>query len=133
MGHRGAAAQKDKIGRWEIMIYASIDYPASQVTIHRDPGCRYIEKRPGARRRGLRLDVNSFSTEIRRLAQGEYPMGKGPSVDTLWLEVEFGDEDFELATVLYVKRLLGRQYRSIETARVTVDCPPELRGELKGR
>jgi hypothetical protein len=112
------------------MIYASIDYPASQVTIHRDPGCRYIEKRPGARRRSLRLDVNAFSTEIMRLARGEYKMGTGPGVDTLWLEVEFGDEAFELATVLYVKELLGRRYEAIERARVMVDCPPELRGEL---
>lgn len=113
------------------MIYASIDYPASQVTIHRDPGCRYIEKRPGARRRSVRLDVHTFSTEINRLAQGDYRMGKGPGVDALWLEIEFGDETFELATALFVKRLLGRRYRPIEEARVTVCCPPELRGELK--
>ena len=112
------------------MIYASIDYPASQVTIHRDRGCRYIEKRPGARRRSLRLDVNSFSTEIKRLAQGGYKMGKGPGVDTLWLEIEFGDEAFELATALFVKQLLGRRYEPIGEARVTVCCPPELRGEL---
>ena len=112
------------------MIYASIDYPASQVTIHRDPECRYIEKRPGARRRSLRLDVNTFSSEIRRLAQGAYKMGTGPGVDALWLEVEFGDEPFELATVLYVKEILGRQYPPIEAARITVCCPPELRGEL---
>jgi hypothetical protein len=115
------------------MIYACIDYPTSHVTIHRDPDCRYVEESAWARRRKVRLDANTFSTEIKRLAQGAYRLGSGSGGDTLWLEIQFGDQEFELATALFVKKLLGRRYKPIREARVTVCCPRELRGELSPR
>jgi len=38
-----------------------------------------------------------------------------------------------LATALFVQKLLGRRYKPIREARVTVCCPSELRGELASR
>ena len=97
------------------MIYACIGYPTSHVTIHRDPGCVYVEDRTWARRRKVRLGANTFSTEIKRLAQGDAGRrpGSGSDGDTLWLQIHFGDQAFEVVTDLYVKKLLGRRYKPI--------------------
>jgi hypothetical protein len=103
----------------------------SVVTIHRDPGCVYVEEGDWARRRKVRLDANTFSTEIQRLAQGAYRMGSGSGKDTLWLEIHFGDEAFEEATALHVRKVLGQRYKPIRESRVTVCCPYQERRELE--
>jgi hypothetical protein len=59
-------------------------------------------------------------------------LGSGSGDDTLWLQVRFGDREFELATVHFVQKLLGRRYKPIREARVTVCCPHASRGELAG-
>ena len=59
-----------------------------------------------------------------------YRLGSGPGLDTLWLEIHFGDREFELAAALFVETLLGRRCKPVREARVTVCCPSEVRGEL---
>ena len=115
------------------MIYACIDYPTSHVTIHRDPDCVYVGEDTWAQRRKVRLDANTFSTEIKRLAQGDYRLGSGSGNGTLWLQAHFGDQQFEIATIRFVQKLLGQRYKPIREARVTVCCPPEFSGELAPR
>ena len=112
------------------MTYERIDYPLSHVTIHRDPDCPHLEERAWARRRKVRLDLATFSAEVRALAQGDYRFASKSGRNSLWLQIDFRDQEFELAVALFVQRLLGRRYKPIREARVTVCCPAELRGDL---
>jgi hypothetical protein len=108
------------------MIYARIDYPTSHITIHRDPGCRHVAVGTSVHRRKIRLDANTFSTEVKKVSNGDYWLGSGGGLDILWLQVAFGDQEFELAVVRFVQRILARRYKPIREAKGEV-CGDELR------
>ena len=110
------------------MLYANFDYPTSHITIHRDPNCVYLEEPRWAKRRVRRINIANITAELAGFRDRAHRFDSGGGLDSMWLQVDFGDPTFEMAVVRYVQQFLGRRYTPFRKARITVCCPASARG-----
>ena len=79
------------------MLIGYLNYPNYQVTAHFDVSCGDIHKMHKTGQRNIRIDPATFSNEIQRFTQKEYHFSSEPDSNDMWLEIDFGDLEFELA------------------------------------
>jgi hypothetical protein len=101
------------------MLKAYVNYPNPRLTIHTDLSCGDIQKMKKPGQRQVRIDLISASGELQRFQSKGYPFAANPAGNDMWLEVDFGDADFESAVVGYVQRLIGAHYSPL--ARIVID------------
>lgn len=102
-----------------LMVY--LNSPNSRISAHRSPNCSRIQVMQKPNQRHCRIDATSISTELAKFANKQYRFQSTADLNDLWLEIDFGDEDFERAVLSYVLRLLGRHY-SFAKGRVRPHC-----------
>jgi hypothetical protein len=90
------------------MLHAYINSPQPKVVIHPDPSCPRIQMNAKPGQRVVRINVESLSEEIGRFKNKEYRFAADATNNDMWIEVDFGDADFEAAIIEYVRRLIGK-------------------------
>lgn len=104
------------------MMMAYINYPNPHICIHRNPACSSIQMQRKREQRIVRLDNATLSSQLKRFSAKDYRFGAQAEINDMWLEVNFDDAEFEIAVTQYIKRILGRHYRPLATAKVDQHC-----------
>jgi hypothetical protein len=104
------------------MLRAYIDYPVPTFTCHLSEDCHFFHRPEAPGHRLVKINTQTVSKELQNFKDGHYRFAAQAGLDSLWLEVDFGDEDFELAVVRHVRTLLMARYSPFETAEVKVHC-----------
>jgi hypothetical protein len=92
------------------MLWAYFNYPNSKIRIHGQKDCSEIGKMRKAGQRSVEVDDTSISSELRKFSTKTYRFAADPTSNDLWLQVNFGDSDFEEAVVAYIQRLVAADY-----------------------
>jgi hypothetical protein len=98
------------------MLKGYLNYPNKQVTAHQAASCSEVKKMKKVNQRSIRIDSNTISNEINQFAQRAYRFGSDETVNDMWLEIDFGDWDFELAVFDFIHRLLSKRYKPFRDA-----------------
>jgi len=92
------------------------------VSTHGNTACARVQQGQKAGQRRLAINPATFAAEHGRLASAAYDFGSTAAVNDMWLEIDFGDRDFELAIVAFIQRLLGARYAPLGRAQIERHC-----------
>ncbi len=104
------------------MLRAYINYPNAQVTVHRDGNCPSVRQQGKEGQRSVRLNASTLSMELGKFSGRTYRFASEAEHNDMWIEVDFGDENFELAVVDHVRWLLALHYKPFVNLRVSEHC-----------
>jgi len=104
------------------MTKVYVNYPNPKFSIHHDPLCTEVRKMGKTDQRHIRIDIDSVSTELGRFANKKYTFNSNARSNDMWLDIEFGDADFEKSVLKYVRRLIGKHYAPLGKAKLTTHC-----------
>jgi hypothetical protein len=104
------------------MLSVYINYPNPKVSVHHDPSCGAIQKMGKQDQRHIRIDQKTISAELGRFAAKEHTFASNPEGNDMWLEIDFGDANFEAAVLNYVHRLIGQHYSPLAGVAVQNHC-----------
>ena len=104
------------------MLKAYINYPNAQVTVHRDLNCTSVRQQDKAGQRSVRLNGSNLSMELSKFSNRTYHFASETEHNDMWIEVDFGDENFELAVVDHIRWRLAVHYKPFVNARVSEHC-----------
>lgn len=98
------------------MTSVYINYPNPHLSVRHgisvDERIRHMKDE----RRVVRINSLNVSEALAPFIAKKVDFSATKELNDLWLEIDFGDEEFEEALVRYVQRLLGRRYRPIGEA-----------------
>ena len=104
------------------MLKVYFDYPNARVSVHHDPNCSRIQVMHKLDQRQCRIDIASISAELQKFRSKEYRFASKPALNDMWLEVDFQDEEFEMAVLSHIRRLLGQHYKSFSDSSLEIHC-----------
>ncbi len=104
------------------MLRVYINYPNPKFSVHTDHSCAHIQKSAKPNQREVSVDVQTISTELARFREKEYSFGAYPAANDMWLLIDFADQDFEMAVLRYIQRLIGKHYRPLRDATIETHC-----------
>jgi hypothetical protein len=106
------------------MIKVYFNYPNSRITVHGDPRCTHIQSHEKPGQRSITIDLESFSTEIRKFETGSdgYRFASHRGENDMWVTINFGDPAFEAAVSQFLHKLLGKRYKRFRAARMNRCC-----------
>lgn len=96
------------------LLRTYINYPNPHATLHGDPGCAQIRKMRKADQRVVRIDPASFCEEIGKMKTSGFRFAAEPSMNDVWLSIDFDDPTFEEGVATYVLKVLARRYRPLK-------------------
>ena len=92
------------------MLFAYLNYPEPDVVCHGDQTCQEIGKHDKTGQRVVRIGGGSISDELLKFATGEYVFASCPANNDMWIQIDFGDMDFEEAVLRYTLNLVSQRY-----------------------
>ena len=104
------------------MINVYVNYPNSSFMIHSNIRCGYIDRDTVNTKRTIKLNLKSFSDEITNFINQEYKFASTSSLNDMWIEIDFGDNEFEMGIVKYVQKLLGKYYSPLRDCAIKEHC-----------
>jgi hypothetical protein len=104
------------------MLKAYINYPNPHISVHGDPTCSEIRKQQKSSQREVRIDVNTISNELEKFVAEDFRFGASAALNDMWLAIDFGDPQFELAVVKYIQREVGKHYKPLAGAKLETHC-----------
>ncbi len=67
-------------------------------------------------RRLVTFTPHTLSSALLPFINAEVQFGASQAVNDMWLDLDFGNQEFEIALVKYIQTLLGRRYRPLADA-----------------
>ncbi len=104
------------------MIKAYFNYPNTHITVHGDLHCGEIQKMAKTGQRLVLIEPRSVSFELQRFLSKEYRFASVAGLNDIWLAVDFQDQDFELAVIEHVRRLIANHYSPFAGVRINPHC-----------
>ena len=108
------------------MLKVYLNSPGKRVTVHRDPHCSDIQKMHKPHQRYIRINITNIHHELQEfknvatqagVKNEQYLFQAKPAFfdgiwlkNDMWIEIDFQDEEFEMAVAGYIHRLLGQRY-----------------------
>lgn len=92
------------------MIHAYFNYPNKHIEIHELSGCAAIQQQRKKRQRFVKIKRTTFSREVKKF-EGFYRFAAKREANDMWVQVDFGDIDFEVQVVAHLIKILSRRYR----------------------
>jgi hypothetical protein len=93
------------------MIYAYINYPVPHMTIHKTPACGMIHREgyPTDRREVL-INQRNVPQVLQAFSNNEYRFAAQRRFNGIWLKIDLGDQESEIATANRIFSILSAQY-----------------------
>jgi hypothetical protein len=104
------------------MLKAYNNYPNPKVRVHHNRSCAEIQKMGKVAQRVVHIGFRTISAELQRFSNKEHTFAANPAANDMWLEIEFGDTDFEAAVLAYVHRLIGKHYSPLSKVGIEQHC-----------
>jgi hypothetical protein len=104
------------------MIKAYIDYPNTNVTLHRNPNCPRAKVGPNQNIRHVIINADNLSKELKRFRSNAHKFAAAAGMNDLYLILDFIDPVFEEALLAHIKRLIGLTYEEIRNCELLVHC-----------
>ena len=103
------------------MLKAYINYPDPHVTVHFNPNCGNIQSQNKVNQRYHKINIETLSTELKKFKTKEHRFGAHPYND-MWVEIDFQDQEFELAVLEYICVLLEKNYGRFKNLKPGIHC-----------
>jgi hypothetical protein len=98
------------------MTAVYINYPNARFTLH--PGMPLascvVQDKPN--RKTIRITPDSFSAELPAFIDGQLQLAFTSEFNDTWIDLDFGDEEFEKSLAEYIQRLIGHRYSRLASA-----------------
>ncbi|QRN83031.1 hypothetical protein JR338_11550 [Chloroflexota bacterium] len=102
------------------MIAVYINYPRTRCSIHVNSSVEEKQRHDKKDQRILKINVFTISSYFEKFKKLEYRFEPSQEYNDMWLEVDFGDEAFEIAVAKYVLALIAERYPKMG------NIPPEM-------
>ncbi len=104
------------------MIRVYINYPNPHITIHSKDGCGFTNRTYKSEKRIIDITPQTFSNEIIKFWNGDYKFGSTSTINDMWLNIDFVDEEFEKAIVNFIQKLIGKHYEPLRNCQIEEHC-----------
>ncbi len=104
------------------MLLGYINYPRPHMTLHANLSCPEIGKMGKVNQRKLKVTSTSLAQTVSLLSGDSFRLGAASSINDLWLELDFGDSQFEEAVARYLFRVLGLRYTPLADSPIKTHC-----------
>jgi hypothetical protein len=104
------------------MINVYLNYPNSIATIHQTSDCPRIHQHHTQNQRRLKIDLLTIETVLKTIMDGELEFRSEQGLNDVWLEIDFGDLEFEIAVIKFILRQLGKQYAPFDSLTPDFHC-----------
>ena len=93
-----------------------INYPVPHFTAYRGKRAADCWVQRKVNRRVIRISEDNYDDEMKPFLGQEFRFGATPAFNDLWLELDFGNEEYELQLGFKIQELLGVRYRPLQKA-----------------
>lgn len=104
------------------MLTVYLNYPNSLVTVHRDSLCSLIGSHQKTDQRHIHISAESISEQLMKFIKREYRFASESRLNDMWIEVDFDSDEFEVAVVKYLRRLLASKYKPFQNSHYSTHC-----------
>lgn len=98
------------------MTSVYIDYPVPHFSIQHGVSATSRMRQIKPERRLITINLENLSLELARFADREIPFAAFAAQNDLWLDIDLGNEEFEIAVIKYIQFHLGKRYKPLATA-----------------
>jgi len=99
-----------------------MNYPTKRVMVHADPDCTYFRRPETPGHRLVKVNALTITEELQNFRRKAYSFASTAEKNSLWLEVDFGDREFEIVVVDHIRGLLAEHYTPFASAEVRFHC-----------
>lgn len=100
------------------MISVYINYPNKVFSLAHDVSAAERWRHPDSKHRVEPVNFDTLGSFISKLQSGDIKFLPQADFNDLYIEVDFGEDEFDLQVVLYIKRVLGARYKPFRDAEV---------------
>lgn len=93
-----------------------INYPNPAFSIRHEQSAKSRMRHPESVTRLFQINPQTASEVLTLFIDGEVNFASTSDINDCWLEVDFGDMEFELAVVKFIQTVLGRRYAPLRDA-----------------
>lgn len=93
------------------MIAVYINYPNKRFSIHRNSAVNEKQISEKVNQRVLKINISNLSDYLMKFKQSKYKFESSQKFNDMWLEINFGNINFEVAVAEYILFLLGKRYK----------------------
>ena len=104
------------------MLWAYLNYPNSNATVHGNGDCGQIQMMNKPGQRLIQIDATTIGSEIATFLEKKHRFASQAELNDMWLAVDFEDGEFEFAVVGFLFRTLGQSYKPLRDCELTWHC-----------
>lgn len=105
------------------MIKAFFNQPNPHVTIHASMACGFINRSVSKEtRREIKINLLNLRHEMSKFEKHEIPFTATVGLNSLWVTVNLGNKEKEIAVVHEITRLLGDRYKAFRGIKPNIHC-----------
>lgn len=93
------------------MIAVYYNYPNNGFTIHKNCSVLECQTHGKTDQRVLYINIDTTSERLKNFQSQEHKFRSVQELNDMWLEIDFGNNTFEIAIAEYILFLLGTQYK----------------------
>jgi hypothetical protein len=103
------------------VLLAYLNYPNERVSLHATR-CGHIQQARKPDQRRIHLNLNSLGTELQRFVEEEHSFAAQAANNDMWLDIDFGDAEFQEAVARFIHRLRAKRYKRFRDCKVEWHC-----------
>ena len=93
------------------MIAVYLNYPNKRFSIHTGSTVEEKQKLGKTNQRVIKININNLSEYFQSFESQRYKFKSSREYNDMWLEINLGNMDFEIAVAMHIVHLLGKKYK----------------------
>jgi len=116
------------------MLSVYINYPAKKISVHQDPGCKWIQAQHKSNQRVIHINSSNIESEIQKLRNKELTFKANSGFNDVWFLINLENTSLEENLVITIQKIIGQFYKRIANAEIKYHCfNPFPNSELKAQ
>ncbi len=104
------------------MLNVYFNYPNGVVSMHSVASCGSVRPQRKAGQRLIEISKASLTRELQRFKDREHKFASTAEKNDLWVKIDLGDVELEVAVAKHVHRQLAKNYKPFAQANMESHC-----------
>ena len=104
------------------MLSVYINYPAQRISVHQDPGCKWIPVQHKPYQRVIYINSTNVESELHKLRNKEITFAANRGLNDVWFYINLDNVLIEENLVKTIHEILGCFYKRIANAEIKYHC-----------
>lgn len=104
------------------MLSVYMNSPKQRISVHQDPGCKWIPAQHKSNQRVINIDSSNVESEVQKLRNKELKFRAKSGLNDVWFYVNLDNASLEENLVITIQKILCQFYKRIANAEIKYHC-----------